>query len=153
MHRKRICFAMLLALGVALSACAPSSARITRVPTYPLELGPVFVSLKSQDHDEAVRSALVRAGIPIAEGPNDVQYTLRVHVGTPQWTSRDCGALRNAKYLVDFAVDPQQSPVKRSQLKAIRISAKGYDGDCHPNVFDDMSELLRESMMDSSMAE
>ena len=144
------CVAIVVGLTALLAACAPSPPRVTRVPMYPLELGPIFLTLKNVDHEVAIKEALTASGIPLAEGPDDVMYTLRVHFGASKGSSPECGKLRNVKYLLDFAPDPHQMPLKRSQLKAMRISARGYDGDCHPNVFDDMAVLLRENMLPRS---
>jgi hypothetical protein len=116
-----------------------------------LKLAPVYVSANRPEFVDSVSESLARAGVPLANGADDVAYMLQAQIGKGQGSLERCGYLRNITYTVDYAVDPSGvllSSGRRSKrgAKAARFKAKGYVGDCVPNVFDEMAAVLLDLM-------
>jgi hypothetical protein len=134
------------------SACTEVAPRVTRAPSYPLDLAPVYVTAAPPEYKEAVLSALERADIPVTTGRDDVGFMLRARIGNGQGFGGDCGRLHNVRWLVDYALDPRgrTASINRQTVRgprALRIKAKGHVGDCSPNVFDEMATLLSSHMI------
>lgn len=156
--RSIICLA---SVGAVLTACV-SAPVVTSPPPFPLALGGVYVTVREVEHQAAITDGLRNAGIPIAQGARDLSYMLKVDIGDIQNFSESCGYLRNVRYTLSYAVIPYaranrtevEGPYGRSWTgqnvsiggQAIEMVAKGYDGDCHPNVFDEMGTVLRQQM-------
>lgn len=139
----------LVSLGAMLIACTTVPPAVSSPPPFPLALGGVHVTVNRVEHQAAVIEGLRRAGIPVAEDARDLSYVLRADVGKAQAVSERCGHLRNLRYTLNYAILPNARTTGQHVTvggQAIQMLAKGYDGDCHPNGFDEMGTALRKQM-------
>jgi hypothetical protein len=150
-----------VAIAATVLACRANPPQVTRPPPYPLALGGVYVTVNRGEYQAAAVEGLRSAGVPIAEGPKDLQYMLTVDIGSAQGASQSCGTLRNVRYTLNYAVVPQ-ARVQRTEVespigswagqsagvggRAIQMRARGYDGTCPSNVFNQMGAALRQQM-------
>lgn len=118
----------LLALGLLAVSCGPKAARIEFERPLPSREARVFLVAPAQK--ERIARSLREAGFELAPDILDVPYLLRVTVGVRQ-DLKPCGELTNVKY-----------SLRHQSLDVVEISAKGWTGDCEPNVFDEMSREL-----------
>jgi len=151
-------------LGASLVACTTKSPVLVDAPPFPLAVGPVHADLDDDEHRAGVERGLERAGIPIARSAADLAYMLEVEVGGAQTPDQGCGNLRNVRYKLFYAVvterrsgSPQSENTPRPTTagpniavggQAVELVAKGYDGNCTGNVFDEMGAALRRQMGD-----
>ena len=135
---------------------------VTQTPPFPLPYGPVKPIVSSEEHHAGVVAGLERARIPVAAGPGDVRYMLKVEVGKAQTPGESCGRLRNVRYILHYAaVEPTTAvpdpgtaaPLRRGDdthvyvgARALEIVGKGRDGSCEDGIFTSMALALRQQM-------
>ncbi len=86
-------------------------------------------------HRSDVNDALTRAGLRIANDFHDIGYALEVKIGENRG-GPDCRSVHNIRFRL----------TGRGR-ELIELKARGPVGNCHDNVFDDMSQELVANMI------
>lgn len=130
---------ILLAALVLFTACASSAPQVTREPAFPLDWGTVHVGAVDRvEFKPRIAAALAEAGIAAPTGRADMDYTLKVDVGAPQFFSNahQCGSLRNVRFSLQLA----------EGATAFQMVGRGPEGPCAHDVWQMMASALADQM-------
>ena len=128
---QRISLAGLLALHVVLmSGCtSPVPPTVTKPPTTSLNANPT-VYLQAIVQRPRILESLRNARIRVAESFETADYILTIDVGKRR-VKMKCGGMHNMVYRLSGGGS-----------RLMEIKGRGLTGDCIPNAFDDMSQML-----------
>ena len=121
-------------LAIAVSGCASDGTPPKTEFSLPQGLAtPIYVTAARQKAD--IIQSLRKVGFNIVDNMEDSDYLLRATIGVDQG-SQDCGTRNNVRYQIRYR--------ERTVAEA---GAKGWTGSCRPNVFDEVSQSLRQQLI------
>ncbi len=128
---QKIALAVAIAAQVVLgSGCtSPVPPTVTRPPMTSLNPHPA-IYLQAVVQRSRILDSLRNARIRIAESFEEADYILTVDVGNRR-VNMKCGGMHNIMYTLGS-----------EGFRLIEIKGRGLTGDCLPNAFDDMSQML-----------
>jgi hypothetical protein len=126
-----ISLAGLIALQVVLGSGCTSTvpATVTRAPVTSLNTQPA-IYLQASVQRQRILDSLQGAGIRTAKSFEEADYILAVDVGKRR-VNMKCGGMHNIVYTLGDKGFP-----------LMEIKGRGLTGECIPNAFDDMSQML-----------
>ena len=131
---RSIVFGLIAMLLLQLACTTTVPATVTWSGRFPLDkAGGVWLVATRQR--KAILASLQKAGIKIATEYQSVSYSLDVRIGRGRG-GRRCGPVNNVAYVLNGP----------GELLMV-IKGRGVTGSCIPNVFDDMSRMLADSMI------
>jgi hypothetical protein len=117
------------ALSLSLVVCATDvPPTVTHSPVGELIDEPEVFLVASRQR-ERIAAALTEAGFKVSNSAS-APYALEVGVGSNR-ARRGCGTKNNVSYTLNT-----------NNLSVLQIKARGYTGNCEPNVFDEMSATM-----------
>ena len=124
---------ILLALVLTLPACGTVPPTLTKQGALVLEAEPSFY-VTAAKQKPAVVGALRKAGIVVVDDLLESSHQLRVTLGIDK-SFRGCGTLNNVKYAI-----------RLQRRTLLELAGRGWTGECEPNVFDEMSLELAQTI-------
>ena len=135
------------ALAVLTASCSTVQPFVSSPPTAPLKPNPtIFVA--AQRDAARITESLERLGIEVVdEGKPDYLLRAKVGKGKKLAKDKDCGPFRSVSYeLFDAYIRDDRylswDSISRGDRRVLAIKARGWTGNCSPNVWDDMSRTL-----------
>jgi hypothetical protein len=134
-------------LAILVTSCAAVEPFVSSPPTAPIKPDPRIFVIAQRDRGRITES-LERLDIEVVK---EVQpdYLLRAKVGKGKKLAneKDCGSFQSVSYelfeaYVRDSRDQSWDAISRGDRRVLAIKARGWTGNCSPNVWDDMSRVL-----------
>ncbi len=125
-------------LPVILLGCAPSAPQMHVYDQLPLGADPdIYVTAALQK--DTIVTSLRNAGFHVVDRIDYGSYLLRATVGIDQG-EQPCGTLNNVRY-----------ELRSGGKTLVEVKAKGWTGNCQPNVFDAVSREMRQGVIQTTV--